>query len=81
MSLFEEIEFEKRRKSVSIILVNMNNYWIVFGVPLVVTLGIWIYAEKDIPKSENSNGVNEWIGFIPLYICALLLWMFILSFF
>jgi len=53
------------------------NSWIFFGVPFVVLLGIWIYAEKDLPKWENSLGVNEWIAFIPLYICALLIWLFI----
>ena len=55
----------------------MNN-WILFGVPFVVLLGLWVYANKDLPKWENSEGSNEWIVLIPLYISALLLWGFII---
>ena len=46
--------------------------------PFVVLLGLWVYANKDLPKWENSEGSNEWIVFIPLYISALLLWGFII---
>ena len=57
------------------------NSWISILLPFCVLFGIWIYAEGRPPKWKNSKGINEWIAFIPLYVCAFIIFYWIVDIF